>query len=218
MAIKNYNDLIKTDISGQTSKKPVFKRNKKTGEMEQAGELDYLNWADCLALLHANGAECVKFGNVKSKEDHPLFLINGSLPFVRVFVDVDGDRRELDYPVIDGSKDLTMDKITQSDIHNASQRAFVKCVAVNWGLGLPLWQREEKEQSTGNGIDLVEVSNIHAIQERINRLITACMKRGFTEDDLIERLGINKKTYALTKMAFQNIAAMESGLTKILNS
>lgn len=63
-------------------------------------------------------------------------MIDGRAPFVRVYVEVDGDRRELDYPVIDGARDISMDKLVQSDIHNATQRGFVKCVAINWGLGL----------------------------------------------------------------------------------
>lgn len=59
---------------------------------------------------------------------------------------MDGDHRELDYPVIDGARDISMDKLVQSDIHNATQRGFVKCVAINWGLGLSLWQKEENEE------------------------------------------------------------------------
>ena len=130
--IKSFVELSGMDLSSHVSKKPVFKKDKSSGQYKNVGELDYLNWADCLDLLHENGAERVTFGNVRSQhDDHPVFLLNGGIPFVRVFVEIDGDRRELDYPVIDGSNNVSMDKLTQGDVHNASQRAFVKAVAIN---------------------------------------------------------------------------------------
>ena len=144
MAIKNFAELMELNLKEHISKKPILK--KEGGEWKKIGELDYLSWPDCLWLLHQNGAEKVIYGNVRSGADHPLFLIDGRAPFVRVYVEVDGDHRELDYPVIDGARDISMDKLVQSDIHNATQRGFVKCVAINWGLGLSLWQKEENEE------------------------------------------------------------------------
>ena len=166
--IKPFREMLGTDLSGRISQKPVFKKDKSTGQYKQVGTLDYLNWANCLALLYENGAERVLFGNVRSKEDHPLFLINGTTPFVRVFLEVDGDRRELDYPVIDGAANVTMDKLMQDDVHNATQRAFVKCAAINWGLGLSLWQKEDEDkEKRRTPADDLEFHNIMAIKTRV---------------------------------------------------
>lgn len=145
MPLKSFNELYNLDISGRISKKPIFKYDKNLQKSVDTGNrLDYLSWPTCLLLLYENGAERVRYGNCLNQEGHSLFLAcGGNLPEVRVWVDVDGDRQELTYPVIDGTKDISMEKIVQSDVHNATQRAFVKCVAVNWGLGLSLWQKEE---------------------------------------------------------------------------
>ena len=217
MPIKSFNELAEIDLSQYISKKPVFKRQ--GGELRQVGELDYLNWADCLYCLYQNGAQSVLYGNVKSGADHPVFLVNNSLPYIRVYVEVDGDMRELDYPVIDGSRDITMDKIMQSDIQNATQRGFVKCVAVNWGLGLNLWQRAERNEAEENAkIDPVEVSSISAIKERLQRKITSVMQRGMTEDEMLETMGLKKKLFdSIMDGYFKNISLLESQLDKLLS-
>ena len=143
--LKRFLELYQLDLSNYISKKPVFKYDRAQQKTVDTGErLDYLSWPDVLLLLYQNGAERVRYGNCTNRDGHSLFLSGGGLPEVRVWVEVDGDRQELTYPIIDGTKDISMEKIVQSDVHNATQRGFVKCVAVNWGLGLSLWQKEEK--------------------------------------------------------------------------
>ena len=217
MGIKSFSEMLSVSLEGKISQKPSRKKNKKTGEWEPGAPIDYLNWADALALLYENGAESVKFGNVRSGADHPVFLLGGALPFVRVFVDIDGDRRELDYPVIDGSKDIEIGKMQQSDIHNATQRAFVKCVAVNWGLGLGLWSKEEKKsEGDRDKLDLEEMSSIFAIKDRVMRLITEKMKKnGLTEEELCKAVGITVKQYKNLLLYFGNIDFFETELRKL---
>ena len=142
--MKSFLELYDLDLKKYTSKKPTFKWDKQGKKYVKTGELDYLSWANCLYLLHTNGAKKVRYGNVKSSENHPLFLLDGKWPFVRVFVAIDDERCELDYPLIEGTSDISIEDLNQSDIHNATQRGFVKCVGVNWGLGLKLWQKEER--------------------------------------------------------------------------
>ena len=164
MPIKGFKELYALDLGNRVSKKPVFKYDKAQGKTVKTGqELDYISWPDCLVLLYENGAEKVQYGNITNAEGHSLFLSNGALPEVRVFVEIDGERRELSYPVIDGTKDISMEKIVQSDVHNATQRAFVKCVAVYWGLGLSLWQKEETAKPS-RPVDDLSIHNIFAIR------------------------------------------------------
>jgi len=215
VSIKSFAEMMEIDLSSRTSKKPIFKKNAVTGKYDQVGELDYLNWADCLALLHEHGADKVLFGNIKSSFDHPVFLLNGGIPFLRVFVDVDGDRRELDYPVIDGSNDLSMEKLAQSDVHNATQRGFTKCVAINWGLGLSMWQKEEKAVPEKRPLDDPSAHSIDAVKLFVEQLITAKMQtKGLTQRELCDALGVPEKTFLNTMTAFGNISLLRS---KLLN-
>ena len=158
--IKSFKELYELDLSGYIQKKPTFRYDKNKGKfVETDKKLDYIAWSSCVVLLHLNGAETVKYGNYYSQDGHSLFLVGGDLPEVHIWVEVDGERREITYPLIDGSNDIKMDKITQSDIHNASQRAMVKCVAVNWGLGLKLWTKEE-DNDDQNRKDEKEASDL----------------------------------------------------------
>lgn len=215
MGIRNFNELYKLDLKPWISKKPVFKYDqaqRKTVKTNQ--ELDYISWPDCLVLLHENGAGKVLYGNITNAEGHSLFLSCGALPEVRVFVEIDGDRRELTYPVIDGTKDISMDKIVQSDVHNATQRAFVKCVAVNWGLGLSLWQKEEKAKPERPAEDL-SIHNIYAIKTRVEQLLTVKMQNGMDLPGILSLLGISKKRFDLIMNAFNDIAVLERKLMEL---
>lgn len=218
MALKPFNQLKNIDLSGKIAKKPIMKKLP-GGGYEKKGELDYLPWANCLTALYENGAERVLVGNVHNKDDHPLFLLNGDNPFVRVFVEIDGDRRELDYPVIDGSRVIKAEFITQSDIHNASQRGFVKCVAMNWGLGLECWIKEEKEiESTRTPDDDIGFHSPLKVRERVEQLFTVKLQNGSCAEQLyaaIDKDGDAKngeKTFNKTMQYLQHVVVIEQRL------
>jgi len=215
--IKTFNEMMALNLAGHISKKPSFKRDKRTGELVKVGELEYLNWADCLALLHENGAEKVLFGNDRTDAGELLFMNNGILPFLRVFVEIDGDRRTLDYPLIDGSKDISLEKAVQSDLHNATQRAFVKCVAINWGLGLSLWQKEDSDdQKAKDDQTIIENSNIYAIKTRIERRVTELLKRGMDMSDILVSVGMRDAQFKkLMSTYFDMIALLEERLMQL---
>ena len=139
MALKPFNELIDLDISKEIVQRPVKKNSNLT--------LDYLEWANCIKLLYENGAEKVRYGMIYNNEGYPCFYNqNGESPFVRVWVEIDGERYEEDYPVINGM--YVVANPTQLDINKAKQRGFVKAVAINTGLGLKLWIKEEEVINT----------------------------------------------------------------------
>ncbi len=146
MAVKSFNDLYQIEVP--ITKKPTFTYNKATAKLEKSGEVDTLSWVDCLDCLYKNGAEKVIFENVPNANGGLVYKDENDALSIKVFVEIDGDRREIFYPLIDGMKDVSIEKVTQTDIYNAKQRAFVKCVAVNWGLGLKLWQKETDPDTT----------------------------------------------------------------------
>lgn len=155
--IKNFNELSKVEV--KITKKPTFKWNKVRQEFEEvAGKnIDTISWVDCLKTLYENGAEKVEFENVPNNDGGLLFKDDNGSIHIKVFVEIDGVRREIYYPVIDGSKDIKLDKLTQSDIYNAKQRAFVKCVAVNWGLGINVWAKETDPETVSKAEENVSV-------------------------------------------------------------
>jgi hypothetical protein len=133
--LKPFNELIKLDLSNEVQKRPVNKKGDIT--------LDYLEWANCIKLLYEHGAEKVKYGMKYNENGYPCFYNHaGEAPFVRVWVEIDGERYEEDYPVINGIYPVS--NPNQLDITKAKQRGFVKAVAINTGLGLSLWIKEEE--------------------------------------------------------------------------
>src|SRR5699024_9974508 len=130
-------------ISNEVSKRPVKKNSNMT--------LDYLEWANCIKLLHENGAESVKYGMYYNEKGYPCFYNhNGESPFVKVWVEIDGERFDEDYPIVNGI--YVVNNPNQLDINKGKQRGFVKAVAINTGLGLSLWIKEEQVINTDKDI------------------------------------------------------------------
>lgn len=216
--IKSFDELYKLNIDNFVSKKPTFKFDKVQNKFVETGvTLDYLNWADCVCLLHQNGAENVKYGNLFAQDGHSLFMNGGKVPEIHIYVDIDGDRRELAYPLIDGATDIKVEKMTQSDIHNATQRAFVKCVAINWGLGLKLWQKEEKiisEEKKPIEEDLSN-HNIFAIKKRLQEEYTVLLKRHMSAEDIAKALEMSVDEVKVIFTYFDILDRFEKKLTSI---
>lgn len=148
--IKSFTELSKIEVP--ITKKPIFKYDKAKQKTVQDGELDTISWVDALRCLYENGAEKVTYENVINPNTGGLlFNDHNGCMHICVYVDIDGDRREIFYPLIDGTKVVSADKVTQSDIYNAKQRAFVKCVALNWGLGVNVWKKSDPEDGAEKG-------------------------------------------------------------------
>src|SRR6185312_8016996 len=161
MALKPFNELFKLDLSNEVAKRPVKKNSNQT--------LDYLEWANCIKLLYENGAEKVRYGMNKNENGYPCFYNqNGESPFVSVWVEIDGERYEEDYPVINGI--YVVANPNQLDINKAKQRGFVKAVAINTGLGLGLWIKEE--ETINNDKDIQKEMTANETQSLNDRITT----------------------------------------------
>ncbi|KAA3405070.1 DUF1071 domain-containing protein [Akkermansia muciniphila] len=211
--LKPFRELLKLDLSGKISQKPIFKKS--NGQYVQVGSLDYLSWVDCLELLYEHGAESVTYGNVVNEHGHSLFLNDGKCPEVRVHVDIDGMHFELTYPVIDGSRVVDLEKLDQSDVHNATQRGFVKCVAINTGLGLQLWEKEEREQETSKPQMDENDHSLKVCMNRIKRKYGDAVALFGGEQDVLNGLGIKKKTIENSFAAVNNLLLIEDKLGKM---
>lgn len=184
--LKPFNELFKVDISKETVARPVKKNSNIT--------LDYLEWANCIKLLYANGAKEVRYGMLKNEKGYPCFYNhNGESPFVTVWVDIDGQRYEEDYPVINGIYPVA--NPTQLDINKAKQRGFVKAVAINTGLGLSLWIKEEQELNSNPELQQETNSNeTQTLNDQITKLFAAALQKTGDIDELYSTIHSDKDT------------------------
>ena len=178
--LKDFKPLSELDISQYVSQRAANK--------ERTKMLDYISWADMLILLHEQGAEQVRYGNLYNTQGHSVFLspVNNA-PEVHVFVEIDGARYELSYPVIQGVQDITMESLTQNKIHKATQRAFVKCVSINTGLGIKLWQKEEREGNQPEDVSMY--GSLKRVKEKYSRAV----KKLGNADSVNKALGLTRK-------------------------
>ena len=170
--LKSWNEMRSLDIS-----KYVKQRDK----------ADYLPWASCLKLLYENGAEKVKILPQTAENGSSLFMSeqvftdkNGAVNRcyeVRVTVEIDGEFYEISYPVMNGINPVRDNLMNQNAVHKAQMRAFVKCVAINTGLGFDLWLDDADIESDA---DDLSKHNLRAIQERMQITYTKLLKKGMT--------------------------------------
>ena len=203
--LKSWNEMYKLDIS-----KYVKQRDK----------ADYLPWASCLKLLYENGAEKVKIipqttdnGSSLFMSDHTFTDKNGNTNRcyeVMVAVEIDENRYLISYPVMNGINPVRDNLMNQNAVHKAQMRAFVKCVAINTGLGFDLWRDDSDIEADS---DDLSKHSLRAIQERMQQAYTKLLKKGMTTKEVADKLRTNESTinYMLTK-AFEDLMHLEKDL------
>lgn len=116
----------------------------------------YLNWAKCIDLLHQNGAEKVfwepipdeKSGSSLRMTDAVFTDSKGNTNKcyeTRIRVVIDDKEYQMQTPVMNGTNPVKDNSMSQLRVWNSMCRAFVKCVAINTGLGFDLWLKEEMQ-------------------------------------------------------------------------
>ena len=203
--LKSWKEMCELDIS-----KYVKKRDK----------ADYLPWSSCLKLLHENGAERVAIRTLTDENGSSLFMSDQVFKDkndntnrcyeVRVEVVIDGNAYSLSYPVMNGINPVKDHLMNQNAVHKAQMRAFVKCVAINTGLGFNLWLDDSDIEDSG---DDLSKHNLRAIQERMQQAYTKLIKKGMTTKEIAEKLRTNESTinYMLTK-SFDDLVHFEKDL------
>ena len=144
--LKPYNELRKVDV------RPFC---------EERDGLTYLNWAKCIDLLHEHGAEKVYFEPIPDETTGSSLRMT-QIEFIdknkvtnrcyetRIKVVIDDNVYIMQSPVMNGSNPVKDNSMSQQRVWNSMCRSFVKCVAINTGLGFDLWLKEEmKPFSTG---------------------------------------------------------------------
>ena len=183
--LKSWNEMRTLDIS-----KYVKKRD----------GADYLPWASCLKLLYENGAENVRIIPVSNEKGSSLFMsdqtftdkngVTNRCYEVRVLVYIDDKDYTISYPVMNGIAPVRDNLMNQNSVHKAQMRAFVKCVAINTGLGFDLWldddDIEDDKDDLGKGglsvdgcpgIDVLEEAFLFLVGKLIREKVLAFVQR-----------------------------------------
>ena len=205
--IKSFNEMRKVDV---------------TPHIKQRDGADYLPWATVVDLLHENGAEKVWY--------QPLFNENGSSLFmseqtftdksgnvnrcyeVRIEVTVDDDTFIYSYPLLNGINPVKDNSLNQNVVHKAIQRAFVKAIAVRYGLGFSLWSKEEIEDTTEE--DLYKHS-LDAIKLRFQQTYTQKLQKHLSAEDIAKGLNMTVDEVKVIFTYFDQLKRFETALQKL---
>ena len=205
--IKSFNEMRKVDV---------------TPHVKQRDGADYLPWATVVDLLHDNGAEKVWY--------QPLFNENGSSLFmseqtftdksgnvnrcyeVRIEVTVDDDTFVYSYPLLNGINPVKDNSLNQNVVHKAIQRAFVKAIAVRYGLGFSLWSKEEIEDTSEE--DLYKHS-LDAIKLRFQQTYTEKLQKHMSAEDIAKGLNMTVDEVKVIFTYFDQLKRFETALQKL---
>ena len=182
MALKSYEEMRQIDV------KPYC---------EERDGLTYLNWAKCIDLLHENGAKVVRWDPIPDEKTGSSLRMS-DVVFTdskgntnrcyetRIKVVIDDKEYEMQTPVMNGANPVKDNSMSQQRVWNSMCRAFVKCVAINTGLGFNLWLKEEM-QPFSNAVPLED--------EKQAKTKHASCHNGFSSSDHID----SRNAYRLRK-------------------
>lgn len=208
MALKSWKEMYDLDISQYEKTRDGAK---------------YLPWATCLKLLYENGAEKVVIIPQTTDAGSSLFMSdqtftdkNGGVNRcyeVMVEVRIDSERYIISYPVMNGINPVRDKAMNQNAVHKAQMRAFVKCVAINTGLGFKLWMDESDIESD----DDLSKHSVFAIRERMQQKCTELVKKGMSTKEIAGKLGINEQSLLQYYLGgvFDEIYRVEQEMAKL---
>ena len=207
MAIKSWNEMRRLDISQY---------------VKQRDKADYLPWAECLKLLYENGAEKVKIIPQTTDNGSSLFMSdqtftdkNGNTNRcyeVLVAVEIDENRYLISYPVMNGINPVRDNLMNQNAVHKAQMRAFVKCVAINTGLGFDLWRDDSDIE---NDVDDLSKHNLFSIKERMQQSYTRAIKKGMSTKDIAKAVNKTEDEVRLLFTYFDQLNRFEQELNAL---
>ena len=205
--LKTFNELRKIDVT------PYIK--KRDGA-------DYLPWATVVDLLHENGAEKVFFSPISGENGSSLFMSDQAFTDskgnvnrcyeVRILVSVDDDEFVYSYPLLNGINPVKDNSLNQNVVFKAMARAFVKAVALRYGLGFSLWSKEEIDAPDED--DLYKHS-LDAIKLRLQQTYTQKLQKHMSVADIAKGVGMSEEEVKILFSYFEVIKRFEANLQKL---
>lgn len=205
--IKSYNELRNLDVT------PYIK--KRDGA-------DYLPWATVVDLLHDNGANRVFWTPIYNSNGSSLFMSEQTFTDskgntnrcyeVRIEITVDDETFEYSYPLLNGINPVKDNSLNQNVVYKAMTRAFVKAIAVRYGLGFSLWATDELEKDTEE--DLYKHS-LDAIKLRFQETYTQKLQKKMSTKDIAAGLNMTEDEVKVIFTYFDQLKRFESALQKL---
>ena len=205
--IKSFNELRKVDV---------------TPYVKQRDGADYLPWATVVDLLHENGAEKVFFSPVYNENGSSLFMSDQTFTDtkgnvnrcyeVRIEVVVDDDTFTYSYPLLNGINPVKDNSLNQNVVFKAMARAFVKAVALRYGLGFSLWAKDELDSQEED--DLYKHS-LDAIKLRFQQTYTQKLQKHMSVKDIADGLNMTEDEVKVIFTYFDQLKRFESALQKL---
>lgn len=205
--LKGFNELRKVDVS------PYIK---------QRDGADYLPWATVVDLLHEHGAEKVFFSPVYNEDGSSLFMSSQTFTDksgnvnrcyeVRIEVVVDDDRFIYSYPLLNGINPVKDNSLNQNVVFKAMARAFVKAIALRYGLGFSLWSKDELDAPEEE--DLYKHS-LDAIKLRFQQTYTQKLQKHMSVADIAKGLNMAEDEVRVIFTFFDQLKRFESALQKL---
>lgn len=201
--LKNFNELRKVDV---------------TPYVKQRDGADYLPWATVVDLLHEHGAEKVFFSPVYNENGSSLFMSTRSFADksgilnccyeVRIEVTVDDDTFIYSYPLLNGINPVKDNSLNQNVVFKAMARAFVKAIALRYGLGFSLWSKEEIDMEDEEDLSK---HKLFFIKERFQQEFTA-LHRKMTTKEIAEKCEMSEDEIKVIFTYFDQLERFEKKL------
>ena len=131
---------------------------------------------------------------------------------VRIKVAIDSCEYLFSYPVLNGINAVKDNLMNQNAVHKAQMRAFVKCVAINTGLGFDLWLDDADIEAD---IDDLSKHNLFSIKERMQIAYTRAIKKGLSTRDIANKLGMTEDEVKVYFTYFAQLQRFEEKLNAL---
>lgn len=206
--LKSFAELRKVDV---------------TPHIKQRDGADYLPWATVVDLLHEHGAERVFFSPVYNENGSSLFMSEQTFTDskgninrcyeVRIEVTVDDDTFIYSYPLLNGINPVKDNSLNQNVVFKAMARAFVKAIALRYGLGFSLWSKDEIDD--GSESEDLSKHSLWAIKERFQVEYTRLIRKGMSTSEIAEALEMTTDEVKLHFSFFDSLDRFEKKMQKL---
>jgi hypothetical protein len=102
--------------------------------------------------------------------------------------------------------------MNQNAVHKAQMRAFVKCVAINTGLGFDLWRDDADIE---NDVDDLSKHNLFSIKERLQQAYTRAIKKGMSTGDIAKAVNKTEDEVRIIFTYFDQLNRFEQELNAL---
>lgn len=205
--IKSFSEMRKIDV---------------TPYVKQRDGADYLPWATVVDLMHEHGAEKVFFTPIYNDNGSSLFMshevftdnkgnVNRCYE-VRIAVTVDDDSFIYSYPLLNGINPVKDNSLNQNVVFKAMARAFVKAIALRYGLGFSLWSKDELDAQEDD--DLYKHS-LDAIKLRFQQTYTQKLQKHMSVKDIADGLNMTEDEVKVIFTYFDQLKRFETALQKL---